>query len=153
MVTRSLSVARTELDLARRERAEADAALRPGIGDQRRLAAGAAERDQIAARQRPHRVQELQRLEQNGQRGDAGDADPAQQRVHGGVGTGERGGVAQGQCRPCRRTPGLDRDHGLPCGQRLAGGRVELLDVVDGLDVQADGGDARIVDERVEAVG
>ena len=140
------------LALRGRERAEADPALCPGIGDQRRLAARAAQRDQVAAGQRPHRVQQLQRLEQDRQRGDPRDADPAQQRVHGGVGPGERGGVAERQRRTVLRAPGLDRDHGLPRRQRLAGGGVELRDVVDRLDVQADRGDARIVDQGGEAV-
>ncbi len=60
--------------------------------------------------------------------------------------------MAEGECGAVLGASGLDRYHWLLRRQRLAGGGVELARVVDRLDVQADRGHPRIVDQGGDAV-
>ena len=66
------------------------------------------------------------------------------------VRTGERIRVAHGHLRPLLGAAGLEHDDGLARVHGLRGGGGEGLDVLEALDVEADGADAGLVEERVE---
>ena len=123
------------------------------VGHQARLAAGAADRDDGGAGQRPAVVQELQGFEQGGEGGDLGDAEAGEEGGSGRSAAGERGGVGEGGGAGGHGAAGLERDDRLRQGAGLGGHRLEGADVAEALDVEAEGGDAGVVEERRGDVG
>ena len=95
--------------------------------------------------QRAAGVEDLERLAQGRERFAARDAGLPAEGVERGVGAGQRAGVAVR--RACRRRGAarLDERDGLAGSARLRRGVREALRVLDALEIQPEGADARIV--------
>jgi hypothetical protein len=120
------------------------------VGHERRLAARTAHGDQAVAGERSAVMQELEGFGEGGDGGDAGEPVAREQGVVEVVGAGERTRVAHGHFRPLFGAAGLEHDDGFSRLHGLRGGGGEALDVLQALDVEADGADARLVEERIE---
>ena len=120
------------------------------VGGHGHVAARAAGHQHTVARQGAEDVQRLQRLHQLGQRAAARDAQALEERVVEPVGTAERGGVAQRRLGRGLRAAGLDDGQRHPPVARPLGRGDEAGEVAQRLDVEPDGGDARVLQQLVD---
>ena len=94
-------------------------------------------------------VQKLQGLQHPGGLAHTRHAAARKQRVVQGVGSGQRAGVAHGGLRAQRRRAGLQCDQRHALRQGLQGHGAERGHVIQAFNVQADGADARVCEQRL----
>ena len=122
------------------------------VGQQRRLAPGAARRGDLDAREGTVHVQELQGLEQCLDVVDAADPEATEQRVDQDVRVGQRAGMAQRHLRAELGGPGLERHDRDAPPESLDGDPGEAGDLGDLLETQPDRRDPRVVQHRLHQV-
>jgi hypothetical protein len=124
-----------------------------GIRDQRRLAPGAADGGDAPSGQRARDRQQLESLQELGKCLHARNAQAAEERVVMRVITHEGARMAERGFGPELRSPHLQRHQRHTRRVCRDGYRGEPLDVLDALDVDADGLDSGVRDQRLDIVG
>ena len=122
------------------------------IGDQRGFAARAGEDAQPGAGQRAHHGQQFEGFQQAGDRVDPNDPEAREEGLVELVGAGQRAGVAERHLGADIGGADLEGDDRDVLLERPRGGAAEGGDVAQALHVEADGGDAWILDQRLESV-
>ncbi len=153
-------------DLHQRSQSRAQALLLPGIkrrhfhaegfrsvGDQGGLTAGAADRCDATPGQRTHYGKELEGFEKLGERLHARDVQPLEHGVVERVDAYERAGVTERRAGAEVGVTHLERYQWNAAVMGGDGGLRETLHVVDALDMNTDGLDARIFDQRFDVIG
>ena len=98
-------------------------------------------------------MQELERFEEGGDRADAGDAEPAQEGIGRRVGAGDRGGVRDGRGARLLGASDLHGDDRLAQLARPGGKTLEAGNRIEALDMQAQRGDAIVLDQAQRHFG
>ena len=98
-------------------------------------------------------MQKFERLDECSDRAHACNAVAIEERVIERIGAGKRGGVAHRDLGALFGPPGLECDHRLAQLARAPGGSGKGSDILQALDMKADGGDALIFRQGCEHAG
>ncbi|MNP07103.1 hypothetical protein D3C76_991150 [compost metagenome] len=123
------------------------------VGNQPGVAAGACQRDQAVARRQVAAGRGFQGFDKTHRTADANHPEAVEQCVVQRIGTRQRTGVTQRQFGANLRHAGFQRDDRDALLQRLVRGAGESRDVLQAFQMQADGGDARLVEQHVHQFG
>ncbi len=123
------------------------------VGDQPGVATGAGQRGQAGTGRQVAAGGSLEGFDEADRAADTDHPEAVEQRVVQRVGTGQRAGMAERKLSADLRYAGLQGDHRDAFLQRLEGGAGEAGDVLQAFQVQANGGDARLVEQHVHQLG